>query len=425
VSTAIEIRQVSKRFRLYQEKYNSLKERLLHGGRVPHHDFWALRDIDVDVLEGETVGILGRNGCGKSTLLKCVAGILKPTSGEIRLRGSLAAMLELGAGFQPELSGRDNIYLNASLLGMPTKEIDRRFDEIVAFAELEEFIDNEVRFYSSGMYVRLGFAVAVNADPHILLVDEVLAVGDERFQQKCMQRIHEFQRDGRTIVVVSHAADLMRQLCNRVMVINAGQLVTVAPPGEAIRAFREVLIDAGDALGPLGAGDALVDEAPHGNGASPEEVLDTSPFPPPHPGRRVQLTASRLETATGRAHVLPGEPATVVVEVEASERIEGVAFGCSVWGRNGSLIFDFDSGAPVTLERGRSTLRFHFAAVPLLDGSYAVNVRVQDPGGGAVHARLEPAAQLLVENPGTSTGLVSMPVTVELAHEHQPGDVPA
>lgn len=433
MSAAIEVRQVSKRFRLYQEKYNSLKERLLHAGRVPYLDFWALRDIELDVTDGETLGILGRNGCGKSTLLKCIAGILKPTTGEIRLRGSLAAMLELGAGFQPELSGRDNIYLNASLLGMSTKEIDKRFDAIVAFAELEEFIDNEVRFYSSGMYVRLGFAVAVNADPHILLVDEVLAVGDERFQQKCMQRIHEFQREGRTIVVVSHAADVMRQLCNRVMVINAGQIVTVGAPGESIRAFRELLLDTVETTGSIPAVEvsersSAPGEAPSHFRASASSAVpgaDAATRMEPRFGRRVRLTASRLETGSDRPHLLPGEPVTVVVEVEAVERVDGVAFGCSIWGRNGSLIFDFDSGTPTTLEAGRSTLRFSFASVPLLDGTYAVNVRVQDPGGGKVHARLDPAATLAIQNPGTATGIVALPLTVDLSHERQPGDVRA
>src|SRR5271168_1328970 len=182
---------------------------------MPFTPFWALRDVSVDVNQGETFGILGRNGCGKSTLLKCVAGILKPTSGEIRVRGSLAAMLELGAGFQPDLSGRDNIFLNGSLLGLSRSDIEKRFDDIVAFAELEQFIDNQVKFYSSGMYIRLGFAVAVNVDPDLLIIDEVLAVGDERFQRKCMERIKLFQKEGRTIIFVSHSPDQVRSICDR------------------------------------------------------------------------------------------------------------------------------------------------------------------------------------------------------------------
>ena len=188
MAVAIEIKDISKQFRLYNEKHTSLKERVIHGGKMPFTPFWALKDVNVDVVQGETFGILGRNGSGKSTLLKCVAGIIKPTSGEIRVRGSLAAMLELGAGFQPDLSGRDNIFLNGSLLGLSAREIEKRFDDIVAFAELEDFIDNQVKFYSSGMYVRLGFAVAVNVEPDVLLVDEVLAVGDAAFQRKCLDQ---------------------------------------------------------------------------------------------------------------------------------------------------------------------------------------------------------------------------------------------
>ena len=212
---------------------------------MPYTPFWALRDVNVDINQGETFGILGRNGCGKSTLLKCVAGILKPTSGEIRVRGSLAAMLELGAGFQPDLSGRDNIFLNGSLLGLSRAEIEKRFDDIVAFAELEDFIDNQVKFYSSGMYVRLGFAVAVNVEPDVLLVDEVLAVGDAAFQRKCMDHVKRFQREGRTIVVVSHGTDTMRQNCQRVMVMNHGKVITIDEPGEGIRVFLADLLGVG------------------------------------------------------------------------------------------------------------------------------------------------------------------------------------
>ena len=192
MSFAIEVNDVSKRFRLYHEKYTSLKERVIHMGRIPYEDFWALRDINMTIQEGETIGLIGHNGSGKSTLLKCMAGILQPTSGQIRTRGRVAALLELGAGFHPDLTGRENVYMNAALLGLSEKEIQAKFDEIVAFAELEEFIDNQVKFYSSGMYVRLGFAVAVNMDPDILLVDEVLAVGDENFQRKCLNKVRQF-----------------------------------------------------------------------------------------------------------------------------------------------------------------------------------------------------------------------------------------
>src|SRR5262249_30415863 len=191
------------------------------------------------------MGLLGHNGSGKSTLLKCVAGILQPTTGEIRTHGRVAALLELGAGFNHELTGRENIFMNASILGLSKRETEKVFDEIVAFSELDKFIDMQVRHYSSGMYVRLGFAVAVNVDPDILLVDEVLAVGDEAFQRKCLERVARFQREGRTILFVTHAADLVRKVCDRAIVLDHGHLVSDSAPGEAVRTFRETLQHSG------------------------------------------------------------------------------------------------------------------------------------------------------------------------------------
>src|ERR1700677_3513253 len=240
---AVDVRGVSKRFRLAHGRHNSLKERVIHGGRTPHEDFWALKNVSLVAREGETVGILGRNGSGKSTLLKCICGVLQPTAGEVVVRGKLAGLLELGAGFQQDLTGRENIYLNGSLLGMSKKEVDSVFDAIVDFSELEEFIDGQVKFYSSGMYVRLGFAVAVNVNPDILVVDEVLAVGDERFQRKCIERVKDFQREGRTILLVTHSPDQVRSICDRAVVLSHGDVVAKGPPGEAVRIFREGLLE--------------------------------------------------------------------------------------------------------------------------------------------------------------------------------------
>jgi ABC-2 type transport system ATP-binding protein len=215
MANVIEVEGVSKKFKIHHERHQSLKERLLHPRSGTTEVFDALSDINFTVGEGETLGIVGHNGSGKSTLLKCICGVLKPTTGEIRLRGSLAALLELGAGFQTELSGRDNVYLYGAMLGFSRKMVDGIFDDVVAFSEIEQFIDTQVKFYSSGMYVRLAFAVAVNVDPDILVVDEVLAVGDERFQAKCVDRIRRFQQEGRTILLVTHNADQVRALCDR------------------------------------------------------------------------------------------------------------------------------------------------------------------------------------------------------------------
>ena len=201
---------------------------MINFGRIPYEPFMALNDIDFDIEEGTTVGILGHNGSGKSTLLKCVAGILQPNTGEIVTRGRLAALLELGAGFNHELTGRENVFMNASILGLSKKDTELIFDEIVAFSELERFIDMQVRHYSSGMYVRLGFAVAVNVEPDILLVDEVLAVGDEAFQRKCVERVKKFQGEGRTTLFVTHAADMVRQICDRAIVLDHGKMVADA-----------------------------------------------------------------------------------------------------------------------------------------------------------------------------------------------------
>src|SRR3954447_7608669 len=231
---AVEASGVSKRFRLYHERNQSLKAAFMRGRRAKFDEFWALQDVSFSVPAGKTYGLIGDNGSGKSTLLKCLAGILVPDSGTIRTQGKVSALLELGAGFHPELSGRDNVYLNGSILGMSKKQIDAQFDEIVDFAGLETFIDTPVKNYSSGMYVRLGFSVAINVDPEILMVDEVLAVGDESFQRKCMDKFKQFRDEGRTVVIVSHALGTMRTMCDEVAWLDHGQLVGIGKPSELV-----------------------------------------------------------------------------------------------------------------------------------------------------------------------------------------------
>src|SRR2546426_2649778 len=234
---ALEVADVSKKFRLYRERPTSLKARLLHS-RMRAEDFWALRDVSFDIPEGSSLGLIGHNGSGKTTLLKIVAGILRPTSGVVRQRGRLVALLELGAGFHPELTGRENVYLNAGFLGLKRRETDRVYDDIVAFAELEDFMDNAVKFYSSGMLVRLGFSVAVHIDPEIMLIDEVLAVGDEAFQARCLDRVQTFRREGRTIVFVTHALDLVREICDSAVMLDHGSGHATGQPNDGVRALR-------------------------------------------------------------------------------------------------------------------------------------------------------------------------------------------
>src|SRR5215204_7385935 len=225
MTTVIRVSDVSKKFSLNANK--SLKERLVNARTTSEHksEFWALRNIDLEIASGTSLGLIGHNGSGKSTLLKVIGGILSPTEGMVERRGRLAALLELGAGFHGDLSGRENVYLNASILGLTRRQTDAYFDAIVDFSGIERFIDTQVKFYSSGMYVRLAFAVAVHVDPDILLVDEVLAVGDESFQRKCLEKIRSFMREGRTIVFVTHGLDQVRQLCDRVIMLESGQVV--------------------------------------------------------------------------------------------------------------------------------------------------------------------------------------------------------
>ena len=235
----IHVRNISKRFVIRKDK--SFKERIVNFNRSNKFkdDFWALRDVSMSIKAGTTIGLLGANGSGKSTLLKVIGGIIEPSSGFVERRGRLAALLELGAGFHPDLTGRENVYLNASILGLSRQETDQYFQSIRDFSEISEFIDTQVKFYSSGMYVRLAFAIAVHVDPDILLVDEVLSVGDEPFQEKCMAKIREFQAEGRTIVFVSHSAAQVEDLCDRVVVLSHGKIVFDGGTEEGIAALRD------------------------------------------------------------------------------------------------------------------------------------------------------------------------------------------
>jgi ABC-type polysaccharide/polyol phosphate transport system ATPase subunit len=244
----IEFWNVSKRFQLQEGQ--TLREfiPLLFRGRAFSEPFYALRNVSFTIDRGETVGIIGRNGSGKSTILKLIAGVMAPTEGEVRVLGRVSPLIELGAGFHPDLTGRENVYLNALILGMKSREIREQFDSIVDFAELREFIDTPVKRYSSGMYMRLGFAVAVHSNPEILLVDEVLSVGDAHFQEKCLEKMHEFQRRNVSIVVVSHSMDLVRRFCDRVLLIDHGRLLADGAPAEVVARYEELLALPPDAV---------------------------------------------------------------------------------------------------------------------------------------------------------------------------------
>lgn len=219
---AIEVKDMTKKFNVYLDKASTLKEKLLFWKRANKEVRTVLKNINVDIKKGENVALIGTNGSGKSTLLKLMTKIIYPTTGTVKTRGKLTSLLELGAGFHPDFSGRENIYFNASIFGLSRREIDKRLEKIIEFSELADFIDNPVRTYSSGMYMRLAFSVAINVDADILLIDEILAVGDQRFQDKCFKRLEELKNSNKTIVIVTHNLDSVKKLCNRAIWIKDG-----------------------------------------------------------------------------------------------------------------------------------------------------------------------------------------------------------
>ncbi|MEX1007000.1 MAG: ABC transporter ATP-binding protein [Acidimicrobiia bacterium] len=310
MDVAVSVDEVWKSYRLYHERNQSLKVALLRGRRARYSEFDALKGVAFEIPEGSTFGLIGENGSGKSTLLKCIARILRPDRGSITTRGKVSALLELGAGFHPELSGRENVFLNGAILGLSKRELDARFDDIVGFAGLEQFIDTPVKTYSSGMYVRLGFSVAINVDPDILLIDEVLAVGDEEFQGKCSEKLSELKSSGKTVVVVSHALGAMRTLCDQIALLEHGSLITVGPATDVVDTYlgdvhSARVVDDGAGMR-WGSGEARVDVI---------EILDRDEKP--------VTTARTGDQVTFRLHYNLDEPLEKLVVGLGVHSIEG------------------------------------------------------------------------------------------------------
>ncbi|MFV0306521.1 MAG: ABC transporter ATP-binding protein [Desertimonas sp.] len=390
--TAVEIDGVAKTFRIATEPAHSVKERLVRlvtRGRGGFEEFNALGGIDASIASGETVGIVGHNGSGKSTLLKCIAGIITPSTGTVRVRGRLTSLLELGAGFHPDLTGRDNVYINAAFYGMGRREIDRIFDAIVDFAELERFIDEPVKHYSSGMYVRLGFAVAVNLDPDVLLVDEVLAVGDEVFQAKCISRIKQFQSEGRTIVFVTHDAETVRRVCDRALVLDHGRLVLDGEPGDAIRVFRDHL---------------------HGRA---EATTDGDPAEAPAWGGPIAGVRTFHDHEAERRHLEPGEALTIDVSVRPVRPIAEPVLSIEVGDRLGRPIYHVDSdalGRPLAPIAGEHIARITLGNLWLLDGDYRISLKLTDRATGEVLDWRDRATTFTVSGSTRADGIVALDV---------------
>ena len=382
----IRIENVSKRFVIRKEK--SLKERLVNFGRSNLHkdDFWALQDVDLEVSTGSTVGLIGPNGSGKSTLLKMIGGILQPTSGSVHLRGRLAALLELGAGFHPDLTGRENVYLNASILGLSKKQTDLHFDAMVDFSGIEPFIDTQVKFYSSGMYVRLAFAVAVHVDPDILLVDEVLAVGDEQFQRKCLERIRGFQHEGRTIVLVTHGLDQVAEFCDRAVVLEHGKVTADGLPRDALKVLRADFE------------------------ATRQEEVDRQDEAAGRPLARFTGIALRSDSgATGHPSLMTGEGLTVAVEIEATAPLEDWEIGVGISTPLGTALYSTNTrllGVKLDRHVGPGRFEFHLGQLALGEGDYSVHTSLTGSDGTEIDL-VPQAAEFSVEGDGRSQGTLA------------------
>lgn len=384
-TTVVEIRDVSKRFVIRKDK--SLKERVVNFGRSNAHkdDFWALRHIGLQIESGSTIGLIGANGSGKSTLLKMIGGIMQPTSGTVLRRGRLAALIELGAGFHPDLTGRENVYLNCAILGLSREQTREHFDAIVDFSGIETFIDTQVKFYSSGMYIRLAFAVAVHVDPDVLLVDEVLAVGDEPFQRKCMDRIRSFQRDGRTIVVVSHGLDQIAELCDRVVVLEKGEIQIDGDPYEALRHLRADY------------------EIIRQDDREREREIEIG-----QQATRATVAGVKLLDTSGRprAEIKPGDDIVVRVEVNATEQLTDWILGVGIDTPLGLVVYGTNSkllGVSMPPLLGRRTFDITLRSVWLREGQYSIHGAIAE-GSGVEVDRLADAATLAVRGDNTAIG---------------------
>jgi ABC-type polysaccharide/polyol phosphate transport system ATPase subunit len=407
---AIEVRGVTKAYRRYgrRKQFGTLKSALLSGRGLrdlrPDETLKALKDVSFDVAAGRTFGIIGRNGSGKSTMLKLIAGIGKPTAGTVVVSGRVSALIELGAGFHPEISGRENVYINGMMLGLSKREVASRFDEIVEFAELQDFIDAPVKTYSSGMYMRLGFAVAIHVDPDVLLVDEVLAVGDEAFTHKCLDKFAEFRRRGRTVLLVTHSLDLVSRFCDEALWLDSGVVRAQGDPRRVIDAYLLDVAKSEDAAlrrsasapasSSLEAATEALASTSSGDGSDPS---NSSERPEASPdmfravegrwgSREVEIVGVELfGTNGGGAHVFQsGDPLEVRMRVKANQPVADVVFGVGIFNAEGVCCYGTNTkidGATRGALSGSGEVRFAIDRLDLIDGTYKLDVAAHRENG--------------------------------------------
>ena len=371
----IDVRDVKKKFRVYRDRGNTLKQQMLFSKRRKHEEHWVLKGVSFQVRKGEAIGLIGENGCGKSTTLKLLTKILYPDEGTITTRGRVSSLIELGAGFHPDLSGRENIYTNASIFGLKRKEIDERLEEIIAFSELEEFIDDPVRTYSSGMYMRLAFAVAINVDADILLIDEILAVGDAAFQAKCFTKLQEIKGRGTTIVIVSHSLSQIERICERSVWIEDGLIRADGIPRDVHPQYMLQMSRKNQKRRTEGDGEdrAFAETDAEGNlvrwGSG-----------------EVRMTSVTVTDGEGKERntFTPWEPFTIHIGYEAERDVEDAVIGLAVYRSDGTLVYGtntlIDTSKPVTL-KGTGQIDLRIGSMPAKNGVYLIDLALHRPDG--------------------------------------------
>lgn len=425
---AIHVDSVSKCFQIYDKPRDRLMQMLVRGRRQYFREFWALKNVSFEIRKGETVGVIGRNGSGKSTLLQIICGTLSPTSGEVQTSGRIAALLELGSGFNPEFTGRENVYLNGAVLGLSKEEIDARYDSIVAFSEIGDFVDQPVKTYSSGMLVRLAFSVAINADPEILIVDEALSVGDELFQRKCFSRIEAIRAGGATILFVSHSGAQIIELCDRAILLDGGERLAVGQPKQTVGRYQRLLyapqhrqaeireeirgMDLGGGVQSDDAG-AVIDPRAHGASDVSASLEAFDPHLKPtstveYEARAARIEAPEINTVSGERvnNLVRGASYIYRYKVVFTESAENVRFGMLIKTKSGIELggavsaHSIADGVPFVSAGDRYTVEFRFKCA-LMPGVFFLNAGVVGTVGGCetfLHRLLDVAMFRVVDD---------------------------
>ncbi|MFD3259453.1 ABC transporter ATP-binding protein [Paenibacillus lentus] len=384
---AISIENVSKAFKIYHDKPLTLKEKLLKLRSNDYSMFNAVNGVNLEIKKGETLALIGHNGCGKSTLLKLITKILYPDKGEIKVNGRISSLIELGAGFHPDFTGRENIYTNASIFGLSRKEIDEKLDEIIQFSELGEFIDNPVRTYSSGMYMRLAFSVAINVNPEILLIDEILSVGDANFQKKCFDKIESFKNSGATIVIVTHDLGTVEKICDRVVWLDKGKIIEQGEPDRVVNLYQQHMnkkfVEQRESEFAQDIQIVVPEETTVNNSNTQQKVQQNFSDDNRWGSKEVEITEARIINGNGKSTdiILASESMTIEIDYKVNSQQKECIFGMGFYTLNGTLIYgcntEIDKLKIENLKKS-GTVRFYIPKCSLLTGKYKLNVAIVD-----------------------------------------------